>query len=257
MPLRDRHLPRIRQAQEYLLDGRLGLYEIVRYQTRRRGRQHFPALLCLTACRSVGGREEQALPAAAGLDLAEAAFALHDSLGTGKLPFALRLWGQPQAINAGDALFSLARISLLDLEKNGARPQQVAEALHLLDEACFHGGRGRSMAFDPPDGELDAAHLMSVAQEKEGAFWGCATHMGAMLGGASGPLAARLRSFSSKLGTAHSLVESPSAVVREQVPRLYAEALADLEASVSAEYQQEMRDLATLAARSRTRTETL
>ena len=257
MPFDGRDLRDMREARTRLLDRPLELYDMVRDQAARQETEHFPALLCLAACRAVGGDKEQAVPAANGLDLAEAAFALHDRLGKGNLPRDLRRYGQPQAINAGDALFSLARLSLLDLEKSGSSPGQVAEALHLLDEACLCGGRGRFVALNSPHSQSDGTHLMSIAQDQDGALWGCAAQIGSMLGGASESRATQLRSFGDKLGTAHFLLKSPGAALREQVAGLYAGALAEMEASVPADRQRELRDLAGLAMSGGTRTDAL
>jgi geranylgeranyl pyrophosphate synthase len=84
------------------------LYEPIRAFVARPAKGIRPAL-CLATCRSHGGRLDDALPSAAGLELMHQAFLVHDDIEDESLmrrgaPTLHRQIGQAAAINAGDAL---------------------------------------------------------------------------------------------------------------------------------------------------------
>ena len=99
-------------------EPRRHLYEPVRAFTMRQGKGLRPAL-CLAACEAFGGKIEDALPAAAALELLHAAFLIHDDIEDGSAKRRGRSamhveYGVPIALNAGDALATLALRPLLD-----------------------------------------------------------------------------------------------------------------------------------------------
>ena len=92
----------------------------------RQGKGLRPAL-CLAACEAFGGTVEDALPAAAALELLHAAFLIHDDIEDGteqrRGRSAMHVeYGVPIALNAGDALATLALRPLLDeIDRLGSR----------------------------------------------------------------------------------------------------------------------------------------
>jgi geranylgeranyl pyrophosphate synthase/uncharacterized protein with NAD-binding domain and iron-sulfur cluster len=69
--------------------------------------------LCLAACRAYGGRLEDAVPSAAGIEMLHNAFLVHDDVEDGSLLRSGRATlhrqvGVPLAVNAGDAMNSLS-----------------------------------------------------------------------------------------------------------------------------------------------------
>ncbi|MEJ7695617.1 MAG: polyprenyl synthetase family protein [Candidatus Limnocylindrales bacterium] len=99
-----------------------GLYEMVRYHlaldgTGASGGKRMRPLLGLLAYASIAGDHQRALPGAAAVELGHNFSLVHDDIEDGDTERRHRptLWsihGVPQAINAGDALFSLSRIAL-------------------------------------------------------------------------------------------------------------------------------------------------
>ena len=74
-------------------------------------------LLCLLSCAAAGGDWRQALPAAAAIEIVHNFSLVHDDIEDNSPTRRGRatlwtLWGQPQAINTGDAMFALARTPL-------------------------------------------------------------------------------------------------------------------------------------------------
>ena len=107
-------------------EPRRHLYDPVRAFTMRQGKGLRPAL-CLAACEAFGGTVEDALPAAAALELLHAAFLIHDDIEDGSEQRRGRSamhveYGVPIALNAGDALATLALRPLLDeIDRLGSR----------------------------------------------------------------------------------------------------------------------------------------
>ena len=105
-----------------------------------RGKRVRPLLLLL-ATHAVGGKWGDALPAAASLELMHNFSLIHDDIQDqsysrrGK-PTVWVKWGEPLAINAGDALLSLSSLALQRL--NGSFPAPVVNQVSALTHsACF------------------------------------------------------------------------------------------------------------------------
>jgi len=88
------------------------LYELMRDYPARGGKKIRPAIL-LATCETYGGRPDDALGAAVGLEMLHNAFLIHDDIEDGsprrrRLPTLHQMYGVPLALNAGDALAALA-----------------------------------------------------------------------------------------------------------------------------------------------------
>jgi geranylgeranyl pyrophosphate synthase/uncharacterized protein with NAD-binding domain and iron-sulfur cluster len=110
------------------------LYGLVRDFVDRAGKGLRPAL-CLATTGALGGRLEDAFPAAAGLEMFHNAFLVHDDIEDGSFsrrgaPTMHRRAGVPIAINTGDAMNALA---MRLFRKSGERLGPAA-ALRILDE---------------------------------------------------------------------------------------------------------------------------
>lgn len=113
---------------------RTELYDLVADYPSRPGKGIRPAL-CLATCRAFGGTTEDALPAAAAIEMLHNAFLVHDDISdaaeTRRGAPALHVrHGVPLAMNAGSALAWMALRPLLDnVDALGAR-----RALEVLSE---------------------------------------------------------------------------------------------------------------------------
>ena len=110
------------------------LYGLVRDFLDRAGKGLRPAL-CIAAARALGGRAEDAFPAAAGLEMLHNAFLVHDDIEDGSdsrrgAPTMHRSAGMPIAVNAGDAMNALA-MRLFRKAGEGLGP---ATALRIFEE---------------------------------------------------------------------------------------------------------------------------
>ncbi len=110
------------------------LYALVGDFVDRSGKGLRPAL-CIAAARALGGRTDDALPAAAGIEMLHNAFLVHDDIEDGSelrrgVPTLHRSAGLALAVNAGDAMNALA---MRLLRASGERLGPAA-ALRLHDE---------------------------------------------------------------------------------------------------------------------------
>jgi geranylgeranyl diphosphate synthase type I len=143
--------------------------------------------LCLWACQAMGADWRTALPAAAALELVHNFSLVHDDIQDSDRerrhrPTVWSLWGQPQAINAGDSLLILGRLVMLRLEERGVAPAKVIEACRLLDEACLTMIEGQCLdiGFEDERKVSVEAYLDMIAR-KTGALLGASLHLGALV----------------------------------------------------------------------------
>ena len=60
-------------------------------------------------------------------------------------PALWTVWGKAQAINTGDALFTLSRMALHRLEEEGFEPARILRLMRLYDETCLDLCEGQFM----------------------------------------------------------------------------------------------------------------
>ena len=143
------------------------LYDLAAAYPARGGKRYRPTL-CLAACEAFGGKIDEALPAAVGIELLHSAFLVHDDIADGS---DLRRGeatlhaehGIPLALNAGDFLaitaFQLLRDSADPLgHRLAARvlDEFLAMARHTLEGQAIEAGWRRDVVVDlTPNDYLD------------------------------------------------------------------------------------------------------
>ncbi len=154
---------------------------------------------------------EQILPAAAAIELVHNFSLIHDDIEDNdpirhNRPTVWKLWGQPQAINTGDGLFSLARLALWGLTNTGVEAHHVLEQARLLDRACLTICEGQylDMRFER-QGNLSVSMYLDMIDRKTAALMQCAMEMGARLAITDEETIARLAAFGRALGLAFQL----------------------------------------------------
>jgi len=105
-------------------------------------------VLCLLACEAAGGDPQAALPAAAAVELLHNFSLIHDDvedrseLRRGRLTL-WKHWGVAQAINAGDALYTLAHSAFHRLRDSGVPDDRQVEAHLRFSQTCLNLTRGQ------------------------------------------------------------------------------------------------------------------
>ncbi len=141
-------------------------------------------LLC---CQAAGGQAEKALTAAAAVELVHNFSLIHDDIEDDSRTRRGRttvwaIWGQPQAINAGDALFVLARHALLGLREQDVPLPTLFEALDRLDRTCLALCRGQylDMSFEKKL-SVDLQAYLEMIEGKTSALLACSGYLGGLI----------------------------------------------------------------------------
>ena len=184
------------------------LHKAMRYSVMSGGKRLRP-LLCLAAADAVGGDIRQALKPAVAVELFHTYTLVHDDLPCmddddfrrGR-PTAHRVFGEANALLAGDALQALAFEVLA-----GARPADrlVLELARAAGSAGVVGGQVEDLAADPE--KVDEATVRYIHQHKTADLFGAAVRMGALAGGAPTADLKALAGYARCLGLAFQIVD--------------------------------------------------
>jgi len=168
-------------------------------------------VFCLLTCEACDGDWQQALPAAAAVELLHNFSLVHDDIEDGDTirrgrPALWTLCGLAQAINAGDSLHALAHLALLRLGDRGTPAQTVATALRLLESTCLQLTEGQflDIRFETEESVSVAAYL-GMVEKKTAALLATACELGALLAGAPSARRQRLRAFGRHVGLAFQI----------------------------------------------------
>jgi geranylgeranyl diphosphate synthase, type I len=199
-------------------DSSLPLYHMMRYhlgwvdasgQARpAKGGKLLRPSLCLYSCESVKGDWRVALPAAAAVELLHNFTLIHDDIEDGDherrgIPTVWHIWGQPQAINAGDAMHILARLALLKLEEKRVSAEKVIRAARLLDETCLRLCEGQYLDISYEERlDIGIDEYLEMISGKTAALFECSLKLGAMLGTDDEETIEHLGQFARNLGLA-------------------------------------------------------
>lgn len=173
----------------------------------RKGKRLRPLMLLL-ATESVGGNPEDSLPAAAAVEFIHNFSLIHDDIEDhdeyrhGKETVWMK-FGVEIAINAGDALFSLAFLSLGQLR---GVDKDILELLQILSSTCakLTGGQDMDLGFEKADAISQEDYLLMVQGKTVSLFEACCS-MGSILGGGSLKEQQSLSKFGNKLGLAFQI----------------------------------------------------
>lgn len=144
--------------------------------------------VCLLAAEAVGGDRSRALPAAAAVELLHSFSLIHDDIQDRSderhhRPTVWRLFGEAQAIDAGDAMLAAAELALLRAEERSVPAATVLRGVRLLNEACLRLAEGQHLDISF-EGKLDvsADEYFRMVGGKTAAVLGCSFELGALFG---------------------------------------------------------------------------
>jgi geranylgeranyl diphosphate synthase, type I len=204
-----------------------GLYDMMRYHLGLDGSgssgKRMRPLLGLLAYRSIAGDYQRALPGAAAVELGHNFSLVHDDIEDGDRERRHRatLWaihGIPQAINAGDMLFTLSRVALHRLSELGFSDAKVLRLMRLYDMTCLALCEGQyldiwaSERSEPMTVEL----YFDMIGRKTAALISASVEAGAVLATDDEDIIARYRSFGWALGVAFQLNDDLLGIWGEQ-----------------------------------------
>ncbi|MCA9932600.1 MAG: polyprenyl synthetase family protein [Ardenticatenaceae bacterium] len=170
-------------------------------------------LLCLLSCAAAGGDWQQAVPAAAAIEILHNFSLVHDDIEDASdtrrgRQTVWKIWGIEQAINAGDAMFAIAHLAMARLEERGVDPAIVVQALRRFDETCVQLTQGQhaDMDFEKRD-QVSVAEYLEMIGGKTAVLISLSTELGARIAGAAPQTNTHYNQYGLKLGLAFQVID--------------------------------------------------
>jgi len=169
--------------------------------------------LCLLSCQAVGGDTSQVMPAAAAVELIHNFSLIHDDIEDASYerhhrPTVWKLWGQSQAINAGDTMFTLAYLALLKLKERGIDDEKIASSIKMLSLACLELCEGQYLDVEYENRlDITIEDYLDMAAKKTAALLAVSTSLGAYLGSEDSKLVDFFHMFGKELGIAYQICD--------------------------------------------------
>lgn len=179
--------------------------------TQGNGGKRIRPVLTLLSAAAAGGSWRQALPAAAAIELLHNFTLIHDDIEDNSptrrgRPTVWKLWGVPQAINTGDAMFALAHTALYRLSERSVAPHVVLQAARRFDETCMilTLGQHRDMNFES---EMDVSvdDYLQMIGGKTAALLALSGELGSLVAGAGEDTVRHYAEFGRNLGLAFQI----------------------------------------------------
>lgn len=197
-------------------DGVIGLRRMQEYHfgwtdSASSGKRLRPLFLLL-ACHTVGGDWHQALPAAAAVELIHNFSLIHDDIQDGSETRHSRptLWtqvGVAQAINAGDAMFTVGLKKIWELEPAFSL-ELVRRCSAILQQTCLSLTRGQflDISFEEQNTVSEEDYLTMITGKTTSLIAAC-MQIGALLGSDSPQTAVEYTRYGANLGLAFQIVD--------------------------------------------------
>ncbi len=170
-------------------------------------------LLLLLICQAAGGRWEQAVPAAAAVELLHNFSLIHDDIEDDSptrrgRQTLWKIWGMPQAINAGDAMFALAHTALGRLSDRGVAAEIVVQVLRRFDEMCLRLTQGQhaDMNFERQD-RVSVEEYLEMITGKTAVLLSFCCEAGALVAGRDAQTVHHYNEFGRHVGLAFQVID--------------------------------------------------
>ncbi|MGY8879679.1 MAG: polyprenyl synthetase family protein, partial [Dehalococcoidia bacterium] len=169
--------------------------------------------LVLSTAKAVGADNASAMPYAVSVEMLYNFLLVHEDVQNANTERNMRptiwwAWGPAQAINAGDGIHAMARMSLFE-QRNAsgpaADPRYISMALESLDNATLDVCEGEYLDISYQErAAVSVAEIVTVAR-KHGALYGVSAKLGGIAAAADDGVIDSLYKFGSALGTAQNL----------------------------------------------------
>lgn len=187
------------------------LARAMRYSVLAPGKRIRP-ILCLSACRAVGGEEKNSLRTACALEFIHTYSLIHDDLPSMDnddlrrgLPTSHKVFGEGIAILAGDALFTLA-LEVVEKDKLLSDRQCREIAAELAGAAGWDGlVGGQVLDLISENKTISARELEGIHTRKTGALLTASVRCGGIAGGADARELEALTVYGAGIGLAFQI----------------------------------------------------
>ena len=167
--------------------------------------------LCLFACEALSEDWTMALPAAAALEFIHNFSLIHDDIQDGDIerrhrPTVWSLWGQPQALVAGNAMRTLADITTLRLVERGVTEEKALRTSLVLTRGYLHMTKGQCLDLAFEDSlDIKLEDYLTMISFKTGALIQCGLEMGALIASSDENIVTAFADCGSSLGRAFQI----------------------------------------------------
>ena len=123
-------------------------------------------------------------------------------------------WGPSQAINTGDGMHAMARLSLFQLCDEGEPLERVSTALEIVDDAVLNRCEGEYLDVSYQEGlSVTVAEYLDMVQKRVGSLYGASAEMAAILDDDFGSdRREALRRYGESIGVVKQLVADYQAI---------------------------------------------
>jgi len=194
-----------------MLHYHLGWLDVNFQPTQANAGKRLRPIFLLLACEAQGGDWYQALPAATAVELLHNFSLIHDDIeDRDEMRRGRRtlwaLWGEAQAINAGDALFTLAYRALLNLKTTGVPAACIVEALARFNQTTLNltEGQCRDISFET-EVHVDEVTYLKMVAGKTAALLALCCELGGLIADAKPAHITALHDFGHALGMAFQM----------------------------------------------------
>lgn len=197
------------------------LYDMMRYHlgwldenlnpTVKYGGKRFRPLLCLLSYYTLSGVYDKAIPAAAAIELVHNFSLIHDDIEDRDeerrhVPTVWKIWGEAQAINAGDGMHVLANLAALRLLDYKVTPQKVVTVLENLNLTVITLCEGQylDISFENRN-DVSTDEYLDMIYRKTGALIESALVIGATLASNEKRVINEFRNYGRHMGMAFQI----------------------------------------------------
>ena len=187
------------------------------------GGKRLRPFLVLKSCKLVEGREEDAIPTAAALELLHTFTLIHDDIMDQDkkrrgVPSVHTQWGVPIAIVAGDLLFAKVYEAITNYtDTKHVAPKRIVQVLKEISEATviLCEGQTRDMMFESKETVSEEEYLEMV-KGKTAALFAASARCGGILGGANKRQVKCLGEFGYYSGIAFQIIDDVLALTADE-----------------------------------------
>ena len=193
-----------------MVDYQFGISKRQKY-IKNRGKMLRPLILLLCSTNTNSHITwKNAVPAAAAVELLHNFSLVHDDIQDNSptrrnRPTVWKEWGIPQAINAGDGLFSMANISIGNLSTH-FEGELVVQIMKVFNKTCLDLTRGQFMdiAFEEIE-NISLEQYWTMIEYKTARLISASAEIGAILSGNENEVIMDFRKFGLNLGLAYQI----------------------------------------------------
>ena len=141
-------------------------------------------VLCLLASSCNQTQFKDAIKPAASVEMISKFLQIHDDIQSGNPSRNGRdtvwwLWGPAQAINAGDGLHALARLTILQMHEDDYPSENIFQMLSILDHSTLKACEGRYLDLEAQESiDMNLQNYLRMSGDRLGSVFSCALQLG-------------------------------------------------------------------------------